>query len=134
MKLHGTTALVTGAKMGVGRQLAEQLLERGATKVYVTARKPELVDIPGVEALALDITDSASVAAVAAVAGDVDLLINNAAVFPEGANLVDGDLETIRQTMDTNFYGTLAMIRAFAPSSPRMVVAPFSTCCRQWHG
>lgn len=115
MKLHGTTALVTGAKMGLGRQFAEQLLERGAKKVYVTARQPEFIDIPGVEAITLDITDSASVASVAAAAGDVELLINNAAVFPEGGNLVDADLTMIRQTMDTNFYGTLAMVRAFAP-------------------
>ncbi|WP_290062140.1 SDR family NAD(P)-dependent oxidoreductase [Amycolatopsis solani] len=115
MKLHGATALVTGAGGGGhGRHFVEQLIERGAAKVYATARRPELVEIPGAEVLRLDISDSASVAAAAAHAGDVDLLVNNAAVSP-GVNLVDGDPDTIRSTMDTNFYGTLAMARAFAP-------------------
>jgi NAD(P)-dependent dehydrogenase (short-subunit alcohol dehydrogenase family) len=114
MRLHGATALVTGANRDLGRHFAEQLLRRGAAKVYATARRPELVDLPGAEVLPLDITDPASVAAVAAVAGDVDLLVNNAGVSL-GVNLVDGDLDQIRLTLDTHFYGTLAMIRAFAP-------------------
>jgi NAD(P)-dependent dehydrogenase (short-subunit alcohol dehydrogenase family) len=113
MKLHGSTALVTGANRGIGRHFALELVSRGA-KVYATARRPELVDIPGVEVLRLDITDDASVLAAAAVAGDVDVLINNAA-FTLGGNLVTGDLGAIRATMDSNYYGTLAMIRAFAP-------------------
>jgi NAD(P)-dependent dehydrogenase (short-subunit alcohol dehydrogenase family) len=114
MRLHGATALVTGANRDLGRHFAEQLLHRGAAKVYATARRPELVDLPGAEVLPLDITDPASVAAAAAAAGDVDLLINNAGVSL-GVNLVGGDLDQIRLTLDTHFYGTLAMIRAFAP-------------------
>lgn len=114
MRLHGATALITGANRDLGRHFAEQLLRRGAAKVYATARRPELVDLPGAEVLPLDITGPASVAAAAAAAGDVDLLINNAGVSL-GVNLVDGDLDTIRLTLDTHFYGTLAMIRAFAP-------------------
>jgi NAD(P)-dependent dehydrogenase (short-subunit alcohol dehydrogenase family) len=113
MKLHGATALVTGSNRGIGHQFAVQLLGRGA-KVYATARRPELVDVPGAEVVRLDITDQASVDAVADLAGDVDLLINNAA-DTAGGNLVTGDLAGIRSTMDSNYYGTLAMIRAFAP-------------------
>lgn len=114
MQLLGATALVTGANRDLGRQFAQQLLGRGAAKVYATARRPELVDLPGVEVLPLDITDPASVTAAAAVAGDVDLLVNNAGVSL-GVNLIDGDLADIRRTLDTHFYGTLAVIRAFAP-------------------
>ncbi|TRW81448.1 SDR family NAD(P)-dependent oxidoreductase [Mycolicibacterium sp. 018/SC-01/001] len=113
MHIHGATALVTGANRGLGRSFALELLRRGAT-VYATARRPELVDIPGVRPLRLDITDAAQVDAVAAAAGDVDLLINNAA-DTNGGNLITGDLRAIRSVMDTNFHGTLAMIRAFAP-------------------
>jgi NAD(P)-dependent dehydrogenase (short-subunit alcohol dehydrogenase family) len=113
MKLHGATALVTGSNRGIGHHFATQLLERGA-KVYATARRPELVSIPGAEAVRLDITDQSSVDAIAALAGDVDVLINNAA-DTAGGNLVSGDMSAIRSTMDSNFYGTLAMIRAFAP-------------------
>lgn len=113
MELRGATALVTGTNRGIGRHFALELLARGA-RVYATARRPELVDVPGAEVLRLDITDPASVAAAAEAAGDVDVLINNAA-FTAGGNLVTGDLDAIRSTMDSNYYGTLAMIRAFAP-------------------
>jgi NAD(P)-dependent dehydrogenase (short-subunit alcohol dehydrogenase family) len=114
MKISGSTALVTGANRGIGRYFAEALLERGARKVYATARRPELIDVPGVEALRLDITDPEAVAAVAAKAGDVDLLINNAGIST-GHDLVRGELAEIRRELDTHFYGTLSMIRAFAP-------------------
>ncbi len=117
MELQGATALVTGTNRGLGHHLATELLRRGA-KVYATARRPELVDVPGARVLALDITDQASVDAVAAIAGDVDVLVNNAA-FTGGGNLVTGDLGAIRETMDSNYYGTLAMIRAFAPHLAR---------------
>lgn len=113
MKLNGATALVTGTNRGIGHHFAVELLQRGA-KVYATARRPELIDIPGVEVLQLDITDQASVAAAAAVATDVDVLVNNAA-STAGGNLVSGDLGAIRAVMDSNYYGTLSMIRAFAP-------------------
>src|SRR5687767_10168043 len=100
MKISGAVALVTGSNRGIGRHLAHELLARGAAKVYATARRPELVDIPGVEVLALDITDPASIAAAAARAGDVDLLINNAGVTTH-TNLVTGDLDRIRLELDT---------------------------------
>jgi len=114
MHISGSIALVTGANRGLGRQFAVQLLERGAAKVYATARRPELITIPGVVTLPLDITDAASVAAAAAAADDVNLLVNNAGVA-FGADLVTGDLDKLRQEMDANFWGALSVIRAFAP-------------------
>jgi NAD(P)-dependent dehydrogenase (short-subunit alcohol dehydrogenase family) len=114
MNLEGSTALITGANRGIGRHFAEQLLERGAAKVYATARDPRAVDLPGVEVLRLDITDPAQVAAAAAAASDVTVLINNAGVTTR-QDLVTGDLDLIRLELDTHFYGTLAMVRAFAP-------------------
>lgn len=114
MKITGSVALVTGANRGIGRHFAQQLLQRGATKVYATARTPQLVDLPGVEVLRLDITDPASVAAAAGAASDVTLLINNAGVFTR-QNLVTGDPEKIRLEMDTNYFGTLNVVRAFSP-------------------
>jgi NAD(P)-dependent dehydrogenase (short-subunit alcohol dehydrogenase family) len=114
MEITGSTALVTGANRGLGRHFAQQLLERGASKVYATARNPASIDLPGVEVLALDITDPDSVAAAAAAAQDVTLLVNNAGVSAY-QNLVTGELDQIRLEMDTHFYGTLSMVRAFAP-------------------
>ncbi|GLX49066.1 short-chain dehydrogenase [Streptomyces hygroscopicus subsp. hygroscopicus] len=111
MNISGATALVTGANRGIGLHLAAQLVERGA-KVYATARRPESIDLDGVEILGLDITDPGGVAAAAQAAGDVDLLVNNAGIG--GAALL-GDLAGVRATMDVNFWGTLSMVRAFAP-------------------
>lgn len=114
MKISGSVALVTGANRGIGRHFAGQLLDRGAAKVYATARRPELVDIPGAEVLPLDITDPASVAAVADAAADITLLVNNAGSNTY-QNFITGDLDKIRLEMDTNYFGTLNVIRAFAP-------------------
>ncbi|WP_205687300.1 SDR family oxidoreductase [Cellulomonas endophytica] len=107
-----TTALVTGANRGLGRHFALELLARGTT-VYAAAREPGTIDLPGARPVALDITDPDAVAAAAALAGDVDLLINNAGIST-GTPLL-GDLEGVRADMDVNFWGTLAMVRAFAP-------------------
>jgi NAD(P)-dependent dehydrogenase (short-subunit alcohol dehydrogenase family) len=114
MNLNGTTVLVTGANRGLGRHFVQQLLDRGAAKVYATARDPRTIDVAGVHPLQLDITDPESVARAAAVATDVDVLINNAGVSLH-QNLVTGDLDRIRLEMETNFFGTLNVVRAFTP-------------------
>ncbi|RWZ64463.1 SDR family NAD(P)-dependent oxidoreductase [Labedella populi] len=113
MDISTSVALVTGANRGIGREFARVLVERGAT-VYATARRPESIDLEGARPLRLDITDPDSVAAAAAVATDVTLLINNAGITT-GNDLVSGDLERIRLELDTHFWGTLSMVRAFAP-------------------
>lgn len=114
MQINGTTALVTGANRGLGRRFAQALLDRGAAKVYAGARNPDAVDLPGVIPVRLDITDPAQVAAAAELASDVDLLINNAGAGTHSL-LLDGDLSDIRLEMETHYFGTLAMARAFAP-------------------
>jgi NAD(P)-dependent dehydrogenase (short-subunit alcohol dehydrogenase family) len=107
-----TTALVTGANRGLGHHFAAELLARGAT-VYAAAREPASIDLPGARTLALDVTDPDAVAAAAELAGDVDLLVNNAGIST-GSPLL-GDLDGVRAEMDVNFWGTLSMVRAFAP-------------------
>jgi NAD(P)-dependent dehydrogenase (short-subunit alcohol dehydrogenase family) len=113
MQIEGSTALVTGANRGLGRHFAAELLARGA-KVYAAARNPDSVDLPGVIPVALDVTDAASVAAAAAATGDVTLLINNAG-SSTGASLLSGPMADIQLEMNTHFFGTLAVTRAFAP-------------------
>lgn len=113
MKLAGATALVTGSNRGIGSHFASELLRRGA-KVYATARRPELVDIPGAEVLRLDILDPDSARVAAEIADDVDIVINNAA-DTAGGSLVTGELDAIRRVMESNYFGTLNVIRAFAP-------------------
>ena len=113
MDLSTSTALVTGANRGFGRALAAELLSRGAT-VYAGARNPDQVDVPGAKPIALDITDPASVAAAAKATGDVTLLVNNAG-SSTGADLLNADLDDVRLEMDTHYFGTLSVVRAFAP-------------------
>jgi NAD(P)-dependent dehydrogenase (short-subunit alcohol dehydrogenase family) len=113
MDITGKTALVTGANRGLGRQLAAQLRDRGA-HVYAAARDPQTVDLAGVTPIALDITGPASVAAAAQATDDVAILVNNAG-SSTGSSLLTGDLADIRLELDTHFFGTLAVTRAFAP-------------------
>ena len=113
MQIEGKTALVTGANRGLGRHLAQQLRDRGAT-VYAAARNPASVDLDGVTPVALDVTDPASVRAAAAATGHISILVNNAG-SATGASLLAGEVADIRLEMDTHFFGTLAVTRAFAP-------------------
>jgi NAD(P)-dependent dehydrogenase (short-subunit alcohol dehydrogenase family) len=93
--------------------MAAELLARGAT-VYVGARVPGSVDLPGAIPVALDITDPASIAAAVASVDGLTLLVNNAG-SPPAADLLTGDIDVIRSEFDTHVFGTLAVTRAFAP-------------------
>ena len=114
MRIEGSVALVTGANRGLGQHFAEQLFARGAAKVYAAARRPETVSAEGVVPLDLDVTDTDSIAAAAETGSDTTLLINNAGIYTTGG-VLETPLETIRREMETNFFGTLLVTRAFAP-------------------
>jgi NAD(P)-dependent dehydrogenase (short-subunit alcohol dehydrogenase family) len=121
MKIQGSVALVTGANRGIGRAFVEELIRRGAKKVYATARDPsKLADLETahpdrIQVLTLDITKPAQVAAAASQAGDVDLLINNAGINRKKGLIASAVLDDARDEIDTNYFGTLSMCRAFAP-------------------
>jgi NAD(P)-dependent dehydrogenase (short-subunit alcohol dehydrogenase family) len=120
MNLTGSVALVTGANRGLGARLVTELLGAGAAKVYATARTPGAVAAadPRVRALALDVTDQASVTAAAAAAADVTVLVNNAGVLAFGSAL-DGDLDSFERDLRTNYLGSLRVTRAFVPALER---------------
>ncbi|WP_319446720.1 MULTISPECIES: SDR family oxidoreductase [unclassified Mycobacterium] len=114
--LTGQTVLVTGANRGMGREYITQLLdERGVAKVYATARNPENIDATDarVVPLRLDVTDTASIAAAAAAAPDVSVLINNAGIV-RGASVLSADTTGLREELETNLFGPLAVASAFA--------------------
>ncbi|WP_225094605.1 SDR family oxidoreductase [Streptomyces sp. CoH27] len=115
MKIQGATALVTGANRGLGQVMARMLLERGAHRVYSGARDPRTVVEPRVTPVRLDVTDPAQVAAAARTCSDVSLLINNAGVLTDSALLAAPDTAAARTEMEVNYFGTLALCRAFAP-------------------
>jgi NAD(P)-dependent dehydrogenase (short-subunit alcohol dehydrogenase family) len=122
MDIRQAIALVTGSNRGLGRALVDALLEAGVRKLYTTARDPSTLDAlvraypqGRVEAFALDITDAAQIAQAVERAGDVNLLVNNAGInrhrgFVSAASMADAQAE-----MTTNYFGTMAMCRAFAP-------------------
>jgi NAD(P)-dependent dehydrogenase (short-subunit alcohol dehydrogenase family) len=113
-RIDGSTALVTGGQRGLGEAFVEALLQRGATKVYATARKPTPSHDPRVETLDLDVTDQDSVTALAARAGDVNIVINNAGVLiPK--SLLGSDIADTIATFETNVFGALRVARSFAP-------------------
>jgi NAD(P)-dependent dehydrogenase (short-subunit alcohol dehydrogenase family) len=115
MKIDGSVALVTGASRGLGRVYARELVRRGAAKVYGAARDPAAVTEPGVTPVALDITEPERVAQVAGQCADVSLLVNNAGVMAASTFIDAPGLDAARLEMETNYFGTLSMCRAFAP-------------------
>ncbi|MCX4419936.1 SDR family oxidoreductase [Streptomyces mirabilis] len=112
--IEGSVVLVTGGSRGIGRALVQALYERGASKVYATARDPRTVTHPDAVPLALEVSDPASVAAAAERAQDVTVLINNAGASVN-ANFLDSPVEDVRREFETNFFGPLLVTRAFVP-------------------
>jgi NAD(P)-dependent dehydrogenase (short-subunit alcohol dehydrogenase family) len=123
LQLIGTTALITGANRGIGRALVEALVDRGAGKVYATARRPDaLADLitrfgDRVVPLRLDVTRPGEVRAAAAQADDVRLLINNAGIVAKfGGDITDaGWIPASREEFEVNVIGVWSLTQAFAP-------------------
>jgi NAD(P)-dependent dehydrogenase (short-subunit alcohol dehydrogenase family) len=136
-----TTALVTGATSGIGKEIARQLVALGWT-VLIGARDPrrgeETAAELGCAALPLDVTDSASVEAAAAAVPELDVLINNAGISLDTADLVtDVDVEVFRRTYETNVFGVVAVTNAFVPAlrrsaHPRVVNVSSGTGSLTW--
>lgn len=112
--IRESVALVTGGNRGLGKALVQELLDRGATRVYATARNPQPSDDPRVIPVPLDVNDPASVAALAARASDVTILVNNAGATAN-APILTGDFADIHAIFETNLFGPLRVARAFAP-------------------
>jgi NAD(P)-dependent dehydrogenase (short-subunit alcohol dehydrogenase family) len=109
------TALVTGASSGIGAAVAEALAARG-WRVYGTSRNPDAVEhpIPGVEYLALDLADAASIEACAAAAGRVDVLVNNAGESQSGP-LEELPMDAIERLFRTNVFGAVRLTQMLLP-------------------
>ncbi|WP_410786416.1 SDR family oxidoreductase [Kribbella sp. C-35] len=112
--LEGAVVLVTGGQRGIGKAIVDDLLTRGAAKVYATARTPKPSTDPRVVPLPLEITDQASIDALAAAAPDVTVLINNAGASSPDSYL-DAPVEDVRAVFEANFFGPLQLTRAFVP-------------------
>jgi NAD(P)-dependent dehydrogenase (short-subunit alcohol dehydrogenase family) len=114
VEVAGKTVLVTGGRRGLGAALVDEVLRRGARKVYSTARSPYADDRNEVVTHALEVRSQDSVTALAQVATDVDIVINNAGILLPGS-LLTGDMDDVVTTFDVNALGPLRVVRAFAP-------------------
>lgn len=115
MNLDGKTVLVTGANRGIGAVFVRAFLEAGAAKVYAATRSAGPSTDARVVSVNLDVTDEDSVAAAAKVCSDVDVLVNNAGIAMGERLVAARDSKAARREMDVNYFGTLAMVRAFSP-------------------
>lgn len=118
MNFENKTVLVTGANRGIGKAIVESLLNNGVKKVYAAAR--DISKLPNfgddrVSPLTLDITNQDQIREAHKTAEDIDILINNAGVATFGS-ILDSPIEDVKRDMDTNYYGTMNMIREFVPS------------------
>lgn len=123
MELSGQTALVTGGTAGIGLACARLLADAGA-EVIVTARdhrrgETAVGRISGsARFVSADLSDATSVRSLVDQAGDVDILVNNAASFP-GALTVDQDVATFETTFDTNVRGSYFLTAGLVPAMLR---------------
>jgi len=115
MNFKQATVFLTGANRGLGRALVEELTRQGVKRVYAATRKP--ADLPHNDLIVpvkLDITDRQAIKAAAQQAADTTILINNAGALAAG-NFLEAPLDLIARDLETNYYGSLNLIRAFAP-------------------
>mgnify|MGYP005855750241 CR=1 FL=1 len=121
MQVKNSVAIVSGGNRGIGEAFVRELLAAGASKVYVGTRQLESADHLQQEfpnravAVALDVSDPASVTAAAVACTDVSIVINNAGAFHNQLLLGADTMDAARNEMEVNYFGPLAMSRAFAP-------------------
>ena len=118
-KIEHSIALVTGANRGIGKAIVEELLARGASKVYAGVRNAESVQPlvaqygDRVVPLTLDVTNNNDIAAAASAASDVQILVNNAGIVSGMGRSITGNEQGFRDELEVNVFGPLAMATAF---------------------
>ncbi|MBL4669005.1 MAG: SDR family oxidoreductase [Flavobacteriales bacterium] len=116
-QLKGKVILITGANRGIGKSLVKAALEKGASKIYATCR--DLSKMPSFEddrviPLELDITNVNQIMNLIEQVSDTQILINNAGILNAGS-ILEGEISGMENDMSVNYYGTINMMRAFAP-------------------
>jgi NAD(P)-dependent dehydrogenase (short-subunit alcohol dehydrogenase family) len=119
-QIKGSVCFVTGSNRGIGRAIVEELIKRGAAKVYASARNTaalkELVEASNgrVVAVRLDVTNEEQILAAAKIAPDTQILFNNAGINHYTGIISAADSKSARAQMEVNYFGLMNMTRAFA--------------------
>lgn len=118
--IESKVTLITGANRGIGKAIAESFLNHGAKKVYLAVRDvnstKDLEEKYGdkVVTLQADLTNQASITALAKTANDVDIVVNNAGIAKLASPLSENAEEALTQELDVNVFGLLRVANAFA--------------------
>lgn len=106
--------LITGAARAIGYATAVELADRGHDVVATARNSSSITPHPGIEVLTLDVTDADSVATCVAAAGDIQALVNNAAIGGAGP-IEDFPIDRLQDMIETNLLGSLRMVQALTP-------------------
>lgn len=109
-----TRVLITGCSTGVGRATAVELTRRGVEVVATSRRLASLDDLDVAMRLRLDVDDDVSVREAVDAAGEVDVLVNNAAIGVHGP-VETVPIEAFRAAFETNLLGAIRMVQALVP-------------------
>jgi len=126
--------LITGGNRGIGKEIGRQLVSEGHD-VILTSRSEEKglasAEEIGAGFIQLDVSNPESISsAIQKLQSNykaLDVLINNAAIMiDQRMNVMDADLEIVKETMETNVYGPWRLIQEFPPmleksSDPRII-------------
>lgn len=113
MDIANKVILITGANRGIGRALVEEALKRGVKKIYAGNRVAMTHSDERVVPLMLDVTDTDQIKKAAGMAGELDVLINNAGVAYYD-DLSDADM--LGKHLAVNLYGVQNVVQAFLPA------------------
>jgi NAD(P)-dependent dehydrogenase (short-subunit alcohol dehydrogenase family) len=125
--LKGRVALITGANKGIGLEIARQLATAGATALIGArdsgrgekAAEALAADHLDARFIRIDVTEQSSIdqgaSAIERDFGKLDILVNNAGIGIDNAPPSQLDMDVLRRTYETNFFGVFAVTKAMLP-------------------
>lgn len=117
MEISGSTVLLTGATGGLGHAIARALSAKGG-RLILTGRRMDVLEPLaselGSRSLAVDLSDASEVDRLLSEAGELDILVANAAL-PASGSLDSFTVEQIDRAIDVNLRAPIAMTHALAP-------------------
>lgn len=119
--IKGRTVLVTGANRGIGKAIVENFLQEGAKKIYIASRDVKTLNTlqtqyrDQVIPLHIDLNKPETIATAAAIATDVDVVVNNAGMLNVESPLSASAIDAFKEEMEVNVYGLMRVAQAFSP-------------------